>query len=135
MEVGKDLIDGINGASGAQYMNTGTGTKRKHQDNASFSREGNIKVRNGKSDKEIKNGTEILIEYGKLFWSKMGELRKWEEEHPDIIAKEKKKLEKKNWTPTIDASTNNNEPTTTTTTTNEQPNVKTKQHTHPQMKP
>lgn len=83
MAVGKYLVEGIDGASGAQYINTALYTAKPNlRTNAEITEKGTINVEDGKY---INTGTEILMPYGPKFWRGVKAAAEWEKNNPNIL--------------------------------------------------
>jgi hypothetical protein len=77
MAVGGRLIDGLHGASGAQYINSAYQLKTKQTNKAKFTSTGTIK-----STCKIHKGQEILMAYGGNLWAGKERARKWRKANP-----------------------------------------------------
>lgn len=78
MAVKGRLIDGLHGASGAQFINAAYHLHTGQRNNAKFCNTGTIKA-----TKIIKVGQEILMAYGVHMWAGLSRAKRWTEAHPD----------------------------------------------------
>lgn len=78
MAVKGRLIDGLHGASGAQFINSAYRLHTGQRNNAKFCRTGTIKA-----TKTIKAGQEILMAYGGQMWAGLSRAKRWAGAHPE----------------------------------------------------
>jgi hypothetical protein len=77
MAMGVRLIDGLHGASGAQYINAAYNLNTGKRNNAKFTSTGTIVTTT-----KIKKGREILMAYGAELWAGKARAQEWREAHP-----------------------------------------------------